>query len=165
MGVGCASAGEVIQVRLPSAPFSNARCPAVLRAAACASAAAAQRCWCCRTACCTCPCTLPCTEAPPWPAAPLPTVCSAGRPGWPGLPRHIAPTAAAAAAAPTPHAACNVESLQAVKKAVADAKRNLVTVPLNKNSSFPHRIDGIFGAAKVRALTLGWAGWEWQGSF
>lgn len=36
-----------------------------------------------------------------------------------------------------------------MKKAVADAKRNLVTVPLNKNNSFPHRIDGIFGAAKV----------------
>lgn len=41
------------------------------------------------------------------------------------------------------------EVIQAVKKAVADAKRNLVTVPLNKNNSFPHRIDGIFGAAKV----------------
>ncbi|KAL4448487.1 hypothetical protein ABPG75_005706 [Micractinium tetrahymenae] len=41
------------------------------------------------------------------------------------------------------------EVIQAVKKAVADAKRNLVTVPLNKNSSFPHRIDGHFGAAKV----------------
>ena len=41
------------------------------------------------------------------------------------------------------------EVVQAVKKAVVDAKRNLVSVPLNKNSSFPHRIDGIFGAAKV----------------
>lgn len=41
------------------------------------------------------------------------------------------------------------EVISAVRKAVADAKRNLVTVPLNKNSSFPHRIDGIFGAAKV----------------
>lgn len=40
--------------------------------------------------------------------------------------------------------------IQAVRKAVADAKRNLVTVPLNKNASFPHRIDGHFGAAKVR---------------
>lgn len=35
---------------------------------------------------------------------------------------------------------------------MADAKRNLVTVPLNKNNSFPHRIDGIFGAAKVGGL-------------
>lgn len=41
------------------------------------------------------------------------------------------------------------EVLQAVRKAVADAKRNMVTVPLNKASSFPHRFDGIFGAAKV----------------
>ena len=38
---------------------------------------------------------------------------------------------------------------------MADAKRNLVTVPLNKNNSFPHRIDGIFGAAKV-----GWGAGE-----
>jgi len=41
------------------------------------------------------------------------------------------------------------EVIQAVRKAVVDAKRNLVTVPLNKNSSFPHRVDGIFGAGKV----------------
>ena len=45
-----------------------------------------------------------------------------------------------------------------MKKAVADAKRNLVTVPLNKNNSFPHRIDGIFGAAKV-----GWGAGEGGG--
>ena len=42
------------------------------------------------------------------------------------------------------------EVIGAVRKAVVDAKRNLVSVPLNKNASFPHRIDGIFGAAKVR---------------
>lgn len=41
------------------------------------------------------------------------------------------------------------EVVQAVKKAVTDAKRNLVSVPLNKNASFPHRFDGIFGAAHV----------------
>lgn len=39
--------------------------------------------------------------------------------------------------------------MQAVKKSVVDAKRNLITVPLTKNNSFPHRFDGIFGAAKV----------------
>eukprot|EP00887_Chlorella_sp_A99_P007588 scaffold28.g7588.t1 len=41
------------------------------------------------------------------------------------------------------------EVVQAVKKAAVNAKRNLVTVPLNKNKSFPHRFDGRFGAAKV----------------
>lgn len=41
------------------------------------------------------------------------------------------------------------EVVQAVKKAVTDAKRNLVSVPLNKASSFPHRFDGVFGAARV----------------
>ena len=41
------------------------------------------------------------------------------------------------------------EVAQAVKKAVVDAKRNLVSVPLNRNKSFPHKFDGIFGAAKV----------------
>lgn len=38
---------------------------------------------------------------------------------------------------------------QAVRKAAVDARRNLVTVPLSKSDSFPHRFDGIFGAAKV----------------
>lgn len=38
---------------------------------------------------------------------------------------------------------------QAVKKAVVNAKRNLITVPLTKNNTFPHRFDGYFGAAKV----------------
>jgi small subunit ribosomal protein S5 len=43
------------------------------------------------------------------------------------------------------------EVMGAVAKAKVDAKRNLVSVPLNKNSSFPHKVDGIFGAAKVRS--------------
>lgn len=42
------------------------------------------------------------------------------------------------------------EVVGAVQKAVTKAKKTLITVPLNENSSFPHRIDGIFGAAKVR---------------
>jgi small subunit ribosomal protein S5 len=37
----------------------------------------------------------------------------------------------------------------AVKKAVTDAKKNLVTIPLTKNSSIPHIITGRSGAAKV----------------
>ena len=41
------------------------------------------------------------------------------------------------------------EVVQAVSKAVVDAKNSLVTVPLTRNSTFPHRIDGYFGAAKV----------------
>lgn len=50
-----------------------------------------------------------------------------------------------------PPRAAPPQVIQAVRKAVEDAKRNLVSVPLNKNASFPHRIDGYFGAAKVRA--------------
>ncbi len=41
------------------------------------------------------------------------------------------------------------EVVQAVAKAVVRAKTELVTVPLTKSSTFPHRIDGYFGAAKV----------------
>mgnify|MGYP000609536406 FL=1 len=37
----------------------------------------------------------------------------------------------------------------AVKKAVTDAKKKLVTVPMNKDSSIPHIIYGCSGAAKV----------------
>nr|AOM64665.1 ribosomal protein S5 [Riquetophycus sp.] len=37
----------------------------------------------------------------------------------------------------------------AVKKGVADAKKNLLTVPLTKALSIPHTIGGISGAAKV----------------
>jgi small subunit ribosomal protein S5 len=42
------------------------------------------------------------------------------------------------------------EVIQAVQKAVTDAKRSLIKVPLTgAASTFPHRIDGYFGAAKV----------------
>jgi len=42
----------------------------------------------------------------------------------------------------------------AVQKAVLDGKRSLVKVPLNKDNSFPHRIDGYFGASKVRDAAI-----------
>ena len=32
---------------------------------------------------------------------------------------------------------------------MADAKKHLITVPLTRSFSFPHKFDGIFGAAKV----------------
>ena len=32
---------------------------------------------------------------------------------------------------------------------VADGKKHLITVPLTRSFSFPHKFDGIFGAAKV----------------
>jgi len=37
----------------------------------------------------------------------------------------------------------------AVKKGVADAKKNIISIPLTKHNSIPHRINGISGAAKV----------------
>lgn len=37
----------------------------------------------------------------------------------------------------------------AVKKAVTDAKKNLITIPLTKFNSIPHPISGISGAAAV----------------
>jgi len=37
----------------------------------------------------------------------------------------------------------------AVKKGVADAKKNIIKIPLTKYNSIPHRINGISGAAKV----------------
>lgn len=37
----------------------------------------------------------------------------------------------------------------AVKKAVTDGKKNLVTIPITKNSSIPHIVTGQSGAAKV----------------
>lgn len=43
------------------------------------------------------------------------------------------------------------EVAQAVRKAVTNAKRNLVTVPLTKNYSFPHKYEAEFKSAKVRA--------------
>ena len=44
----------------------------------------------------------------------------------------------------------SLQVVTAVQKAVLDGKRSLVKVPLNKDNSFPHRIDGYFGASKVR---------------
>lgn len=41
------------------------------------------------------------------------------------------------------------EVVSAVQKAVVDAKRNLISVPLSKNNSFPHRFEGVFGSARV----------------
>ena len=36
-----------------------------------------------------------------------------------------------------------------MQKSVVDAKRNLIKIPLSRTKSFPHKFDGIFGAAKV----------------
>ncbi len=41
------------------------------------------------------------------------------------------------------------EVMQAVKKAVTDAKRHLVVVPLTKNNSLPHYWEARAGSAKV----------------
>ncbi|GAB4817456.1 hypothetical protein N2152v2_004502 [Parachlorella kessleri] len=41
------------------------------------------------------------------------------------------------------------EVAQAVRKAVTDAKRNLISVPLSRSNSFPHRFEAEFKAAKV----------------
>jgi len=41
------------------------------------------------------------------------------------------------------------EVVQAVRKAGIDAKRKSIKVPLTKANSFPHKFDGIFGAARV----------------
>jgi len=38
---------------------------------------------------------------------------------------------------------------EAVKKAVSDSRRNLITVPLTKNYSIPHVVNGQYGAANV----------------
>jgi small subunit ribosomal protein S5 len=37
----------------------------------------------------------------------------------------------------------------AVKKGVVDGKKHLITVPITKSNSIPHRTDGIAGGAKV----------------
>lgn len=37
----------------------------------------------------------------------------------------------------------------AVKKGVVDGKKHLVTVPITKSNSIPHRTDGVAGGAKV----------------
>jgi len=39
--------------------------------------------------------------------------------------------------------------VNAVKKAIADGKRHLVVVPITKDFSIPHYVDGRAGAAKV----------------
>eukprot|EP00245_Coleochaete_scutata_P011218 TRINITY_DN4121_c0_g1_i1.p1 TRINITY_DN4121_c0_g1~~TRINITY_DN4121_c0_g1_i1.p1 ORF type:complete len:332 (+),score=91.51 TRINITY_DN4121_c0_g1_i1:67-996(+) len=41
------------------------------------------------------------------------------------------------------------EVIYAVNKAVLDAKRHMIKVPLTKYLTFPHRVEGTFGAAKV----------------
>ncbi len=37
----------------------------------------------------------------------------------------------------------------AVQKAAVDAQKNMITIPLTKAFSFPHRQEAYFGAAKV----------------
>ena len=46
-------------------------------------------------------------------------------------------------------AASAKEVALAVEKAIRDAKRHVISVPLNRGFTFPHRIDGIAGGAKV----------------
>ncbi|XP_010260257.1 PREDICTED: 30S ribosomal protein S5, chloroplastic [Nelumbo nucifera] len=41
------------------------------------------------------------------------------------------------------------EVIAAVQKSATNARRNLITVPMTKYKTFPHRSDGDFGAAKV----------------
>ncbi|OAY69866.1 30S ribosomal protein S5, chloroplastic, partial [Ananas comosus] len=41
------------------------------------------------------------------------------------------------------------EVVDAIAKSAANARRNIVTVPMTKYSTFPHRADGDYGAAKV----------------
>lgn len=36
-----------------------------------------------------------------------------------------------------------------MQKAVIAAKKEMVTVPLTRGATFPHRVDGVFGAARV----------------
>ena len=45
--------------------------------------------------------------------------------------------------------ATSKEVVDAVQKAVIAAKKEMVTVPLTRGATFPHRVDGIFGAAHV----------------
>ena len=45
--------------------------------------------------------------------------------------------------------ATSKEVVDAVQKAVIAAKKEMVTVPLTRGASFPHRVDGVFGAARV----------------
>ncbi|CAL0313908.1 unnamed protein product [Lupinus luteus] len=41
------------------------------------------------------------------------------------------------------------EVIAAVQKSAIDARRNIIPVPMTKYSTFPHRADGDYGAAKV----------------
>lgn len=41
------------------------------------------------------------------------------------------------------------EVVSAVQKSALNARRNIITVPMTKYKTFPHRADGKFGAAKV----------------
>ncbi|XP_077225751.1 ribosomal protein S5 family protein [Tasmannia lanceolata] len=41
------------------------------------------------------------------------------------------------------------EVVNAVEKSATNARRNIISVPLTKYSTFPHRADGDYGAAKV----------------
>lgn len=41
------------------------------------------------------------------------------------------------------------EVITAVQKSAANARRNIITVPMTKYLTFPHRADGDYGAAKV----------------
>lgn len=41
------------------------------------------------------------------------------------------------------------EVVAAVEKSATDARRNIITVPMTKYSTFPHRAEGDYGAAKV----------------
>lgn len=45
--------------------------------------------------------------------------------------------------------ATSKEVVDAVQKAVIAAKKEMVTVPLTRGATFPHRVDGVFGAARV----------------
>lgn len=49
------------------------------------------------------------------------------------------------------------EVISAIRKAIADGKKNLIKVPLNKNYSIPHPITSSFGAASIllRPSSLG----------
>jgi len=37
----------------------------------------------------------------------------------------------------------------AVKKAVTDAKKHVIVIPLTKNKTIPHLVNGVYGASKV----------------
>lgn len=39
--------------------------------------------------------------------------------------------------------------ITAVRKAVTDGRKNVITIPLTSSNSIPHKIDGRFGAAKL----------------